>query len=179
MSQSAHYGWCSVVGGSGVKPGSWAAMQAEYRAKLAVKAAAEAEEAERRASNNGWVKYKGDERSYEHLRDVGAAERRAALEAGLDVAVRRANMRSAAPVARDKGRPGKELSKYWREIANRVLELNPGWTYEVDHNHPRLLPPNGGRGVNLPKTVTEGDAGHRAAYLTALKRAGAQLDGAA
>jgi hypothetical protein len=77
-------------------------------------------------------------------------------------------------------RPGRELPKVWREIA-RMLVDQQGWTYRYKRkggSHPRVIPPDGGLGVALPTTVTDGDAGHRASYLTALKRAGAVLDAA-
>ena len=74
--------------------------------------------------------------------------------------------------------PGRELPKVWRDIAQRLVQ-EQGWTYRYKRkggSHPRVIPPSGGLGVALPTTVTDGDAGHRASYLTALKRAGAILD---
>jgi hypothetical protein len=75
-------------------------------------------------------------------------------------------------------RPGRELPKVWRDIATMLVDQQ-GWTYRYKRkggSHPRVVPPEGGLGVALPTTVTDGDAGHRASYLTALKRAGAVLD---
>lgn len=60
-----------------------------------------------------------------------------------------------------------------------MLINEQGWTYRYKRkggSHPRVVPPEGGLGVALPTTVTDGSAGHRASYLTALKRAGAVLD---
>lgn len=180
MGLTAHYGWCDAIGGPGYAPGSIRGLQADYRRRVAEQAQREAEaaaEAQRkRETNNGWVKYDGPERTYSHIESVDS--RRERFEEELEVVVQRFHTDSA-PVARNKRLPGKELTKYWRSVARRVLELNPGWEYDVDRTHPRLIPPDGGIGVSLPKTVTEGDAGHRAAYLTALKRAGAVLDGVA
>ena len=75
--------------------------------------------------------------------------------------------------------PGRELPKVWRDIATMLVN-EQGWTYRYKRkggSHPRVKPPgHRGLGVALPTTVTDGDAGHRASYLTALKRAGAVLD---
>lgn len=173
---TAHYAWCDLVGGPGFRPGSlsFQALQADYRERAAAKAAADAEEAARRASNNGWVKYKGDQRSYGHIQSTDA---RRDFEEQLELTVQKFE-RDSAPVARDKRRPGKELPKYWREIATKLVD-EQGWDYDPSKNHPRLIPPTGGLGVSMPKTVTEGHSGHRRSYLTALKRAGAVLDGVA
>lgn len=68
----------------------------------------------------------------------------------------------------------------WRDIATMLVDQQ-GWSYRYKRKgggHPRVVPPEGGLGVALPTTVTDGDAGHRASYLTALKRAGAVLDAA-
>lgn len=70
-------------------------------------------------------------------------------------------------------RPGKELPKYWRDIAAALLEH--GWSYRRRKKHPQLVSPEGVT-CGLPTTVTEGHAGHRAAYLTNLKRAGAPIE---
>lgn len=75
-------------------------------------------------------------------------------------------------------RPGRELPKYWRDIATRLVQ-EQGWRYRYRRkggSHPRVIPPGGALGVALPTTVTDGHAGHRASYLTALKRAGANLE---
>jgi hypothetical protein len=188
----AHFGWCKQVGGPGYHPRSWQGLQDEYYRQLeaqarreAEKAAAAAAEAERQASNNGWIKYNGAERTYDHLTDVSTPRPLDVLVSALDVSVRRARMRDSSPVARhtEDGyltRPGKELPKYWRSIAIKLVD-EQGWTYRYKRkggHHPRLIPPAGGAGVGLPTTVTDGDAGHRAAYLGALKRAGAVLDAA-
>lgn len=74
-------------------------------------------------------------------------------------------------------RPGRELPKVWRDLATRLVR-EQGWSYRYKReggSHPRVIPPDGGLGVALPTTVTDGHAGHRASYLTALKRAGADL----
>lgn len=74
--------------------------------------------------------------------------------------------------------PGRELPKVWRDLAVQLVQ-HQGWTYRYKRkggSHPRVIPPEGGLGVALPTTVTDGDAGHRAAYLTNLKRHGAVLD---
>lgn len=179
---SAHYGWCKEVGGAGFAPNSWQGMQAKLRQDMAEAAAREAEDAERRRSNNGWVKYKGEERSYDHLRVAPQV----VFESELGDVVSRVH-RDSTPVSQhtEDGyltRPGRELPKYWRQIALRLID-EQGWTYRYKRkggsSHPRIIPPEGGLGVSLPSTVTEGHTGHRASYLTALKRAGARLDGAA
>lgn len=178
LGTTAHYAWCDLVGGSGIKPGSVRALQADYRRRVEEKAQREAEaaaEAQRkRETNNGWVKFDGDQRTYSHIVESPA---RRDFEEQLELTVQRFE-RDSAPVARDKRRPGKELSKYWREIATKLVD-EQGWDYDPTKNHPRLIPPTGGMGVSMPKTVTEGHSGHRRSYLTALKRAGAVLDGVA
>lgn len=82
-------------------------------------------------------------------------------------------------LASDTALPGRELPKVWRDVATRLIK-EQGWSYRWRRKggsaHPRVVPPSGGLGVALPTTVTDGDAGHRASYLTALKRAGAILD---
>jgi hypothetical protein len=183
LGTTAHYGWCDVVGGPGYAPNSLRGMQAEVRRRQEELARAAAEEAARQKSNNGWVKYKGDERSYEHLHAVPSI--REEFEAQLEHTVQRFE-RDATPVAKttEAGvitRPGRELPKYWRQIATYLIDQQ-GWSYRYKRkggSHPRIVPPDGGLGVSLPTTVTEGHAGHRASYLSALKRAGALLDGVA
>ena len=71
-------------------------------------------------------------------------------------------------------RPGKELPKYWKDIATAILE-HPGWGYEKRTKHPQIISPAGLR-CSLPTTVTDGHAGHRASYLVALKRIGAPIN---
>ena len=71
-------------------------------------------------------------------------------------------------------RPGKELPKVWRDIATGLL-AHEGWGYDRRSKHPQVVSPSGGR-CSLPTTVTDGSAGHRASYLTALRRIGAPLD---
>lgn len=67
--------------------------------------------------------------------------------------------------------PGKELPKFWREIAAALVDCQ-GFGYEYAGRHPALIAPSGLR-AQLPSTVTDGSRGHRLSYLTALKRIGA------
>lgn len=154
LGTTAHYAWCSVVGGPGHHPGSLQAMAAQVREHRAEQHRLAAEEAERQKSNNGWVKYRGDERSYEHLVE-DATDARQRFEADLESVIARFERPRSAPVAQST-RPGKEVPQEIRELVTPLLDQ--GFRYAKTNargkGKPRLIAPSG-QTYTLPNTPSD------------------------
>lgn len=150
----AHYVWCVLVGGPGYHPGSLRAHTAairEHHAELAQRSARETfEEQLRRSTNNGWVKYQGSDRSYDHL-DVTPSERPDIETVVHHTEVGRERKRYLAQ------KPGREVPQEIRELIDPILTDQSFRYYRNNANgrgKPRIITPDG-RTYILPKTPSD------------------------